>query len=72
MVVHISTHAFTNFRLRYGRQLLLFRFWTVTVFTFFKKRLKLLEIPYMEGLKQKGGFRLAERIILFEIASHFN
>ena len=26
----------------------------------------------MEGLKHKAGLRVAERMIIFEIASHFN
>ena len=52
--------------------LLIFCFWTATVFTFLKNGLKLLKdkvleiILNMEELKHKVGLRLAERTIIFE------
>ena len=53
--------------------LLIFRFWTATVFTFLKNGLmllkdKALQIIYlnMEELKDKVTLRVAERIIIFE------
>ena len=57
--------------------LMIFRFWTATVLTFFKKWLKVcLRIKHwksyliMEELEHKVGLRVAERIIIFE--KHFN
>ena len=58
--------------------LLIFQFWTATVFTFLKDGLQLLKvkalklIPNMEELKHKVNLRKMERMIIFEIASHFN
>ena len=58
--------------------LLIFYFWTAAVLTFLKKGLKLLKdksreiIPKYGELKHKPGLSIAKRIIIFEIASHFN
>ena len=58
--------------------LLIFYFWTAAVLTFLRKGLKLLKdksreiIPKYGELKQKPGLSIAKRIIIFEIASHFN
>ena len=58
--------------------LLIYRFWTAIVFTFFfkmaqsnssKKHLK--RYVNVEELKQKAGLSVVERLILFENASHF-
>ena len=52
--------------------LLIFRFWTATVFTFLKNGLKLLKdkaleiIPKYGRTEAKVGLRVAERIIIFE------
>ena len=57
--------------------LLIFRFWTVTLFIFLKNSLKFhkdkaLEImpKYGRELKHKVGLRVAERIIIFQ--THFS
>ena len=57
--------------------LLIFHFWTATVFTFLKNGLmllrdKTLEIIYlnMKELKHEVSLRVAERIIIFE--THFS
>ena len=55
---------------------LIFCFWRTTVLTFFKNGLKLLKdktleiIPKYGRTEAKVGFRVAERIIIFE--THFN